>query len=125
MPGKVSPLRLGTHENGLTVVAEVVGEHAVIAARGNGPVRLTPKGAAHLAAWLRAWARPRARLDLWGHGDIARELGVSDGTVTNWRGKPTFPPPAAEPSCGPVWEADLVRAWARERPKAGRPRRAS
>lgn len=125
MPGKVSPLRLGTHEGGLAVAAEADADGATITARGGGPVRLTPKGAAHLAAWLRAWARPRAKLDLWGHGDIVRELGVSDGTVTNWRRKPTFPAPAAEPSCGPVWEADLVRAWARERPKAGRPRRAS
>ncbi len=124
MPGHVEPLRLGTHEGGLTVAAEADAERATITARGGGPVHLTPKGAEHLSTWLRAWARPRAKLALWGHGDIAAAFKVSDGTVTNWRRHPTFPPPAAEPSCGPVWHPDLVRAWERaDRPKAGRPRR--
>jgi type I restriction enzyme M protein len=57
--------------------------------------------------------------ELLGMTDIARLAGVSRSVVANWRARHSdFPPPAAEPTAGPVFRREDVAEWlAKNRPE--------
>lgn len=52
---------------------------------------------------------------LMGTAEIAALLGVSRQRVLQLAAHPAFPAPVAVLSMGKVWQADDIRAWARER----------
>lgn len=62
--------------------------------------------------------------DLAATGDLARDYGVNNSTITNWTTRyPDFPQPLAILSTGPVWSRWMVRQWHDARDwQAGRPR---
>lgn len=92
---------------------------------GERPLLLTRRGAAALADWLQAWARPRTRIKLWGCAEIIREFKIGTATLANWRRYRSFPKPLAELASGPVWERRAVENWVKlDRPRRGpRPKR--
>ena len=116
-----APLRLGG-AGGVGLEAERIenGRRAVLRGPTGELATLTKQGGGLLADWLIAWTRPR--LKLWGVGDVMREMDIAESTLHAWRKHPDFPTPW-ETSSGPIWEAQAVRAWARRRPKPGRPRK--
>ena len=58
---------------------------------------------------------------LWGQAEICEGLGCTHLSIKRWREGSGFPDPIAQLRMGGVYDADEVRAWARDR-KA--PRRA-
>jgi chromosome partitioning protein len=53
-------------------------------------------------------------VDLVGSSEVAEMLGISKQTLINWRNRAAdFPEPAAELKSGPVWQRELVVAWAK------------
>ena len=54
-------------------------------------------------------------LELWGPGEVVRELDVSRVTFKRWRDAGVFPEPIAQLTIGPVWLADGVRRWSDDR----------
>jgi len=128
----LAPLHLGTAERGEPELSAEVLERkplstvALITTR-SGSVFVGPKGAAALADWLHAFARPKPELVLWSVEGIRQECNVSRSTVYKWTAKPDFPRPVPVVGGGaPVWEARAVKAWVRlARRSGGRPRRNS
>lgn len=53
--------------------------------------------------------------EVWGPGEITRNLGVSRATMKRWRDAGGFPEPYQELSIGPVWLAEDVRKWSENR----------
>ncbi len=51
---------------------------------------------------------------LYGHGDIARRLGVHLGTVYRWAAEPDWPAGAGKIGKIQFYRADDVRAWLEE-----------
>jgi hypothetical protein len=51
--------------------------------------------------------------ELMGRTEVARVLGVAPTNLEKIC--PVLPPPALRPACGPLWRADLIRAFAAER----------
>jgi predicted DNA-binding transcriptional regulator AlpA len=49
--------------------------------------------------------------EVWGPGEITRNLGVSRATMKRWRDAGGFPEPYQELSIGPVWLAEDVKRW--------------
>lgn len=121
------PLRLGKRGEAVTLHARetIPGMRVAVSLPtlpGDPTVSLSKQGAGVLGRWLFDWARPRAKLTLWSAAGIAKECGVSRGTVHNWRRARGFPDPIPVVGGAPVWEASAVKAWVRlERPKPGRP----
>lgn len=117
-------LHLGTHGEGIHLTAEVVTADTAELRGTNGAVAtLSKRGGDTLARWLLEWARPRARLRLWGTGDILAKHKISPATLHHWRKIKGFPTPY-ETSSGPIWEAHLINAWVRDnRPSRGRPKK--
>jgi len=61
---------------------------------------------------------------LGGSSEVAAELGVSLSRVTALRQRADFPDPIGEIAQGPIWDLDVIAAWAGSslrRTKAGRP----
>lgn len=119
-PKGPAPLELGTGDRvALRATVDLLpgGEHEAAfleSGSGENALTLSKQGAGTLGRWLLDWARPRAKLKLWGIDGIAKECKVSRRTAYNWAAKEGFPPPLdVVGGNGPVWEADAVKAWVR------------
>lgn len=130
-PRGPAPLHLGAGDQLCATAREVVpspkGQVVIeLPLPGKPTLRLSKRGAGLLGRWLLDWARPRAKIELWGIEGIAQKCKVSRATVYNWKAREGFPQPIkVVGGNGDVWEAAAVRAWMKqERPVMGRKRKA-
>jgi len=66
-------------------------------------------------------ARPSARLDLLGMGELMKLLGVSRSRVWQISLRPDFPPPVATLIVGNIWLREDIIRWADQRGRALHP----
>jgi predicted DNA-binding transcriptional regulator AlpA len=53
--------------------------------------------------------------DLVGLAEVAAMLNITRTQARNWTRRPDFPEPLARLRATPVWRADDVKAWAKQR----------
>jgi predicted DNA-binding transcriptional regulator AlpA len=58
--------------------------------------------------------------DWWGVRQVAKFLGVQETTVRSWVSRQRMPEPDGHVGRTPVWRAETIRGWARNRPRKGR-----
>lgn len=55
----------------------------------------------------------------WRYKEIAAQLGVTEGTLRNYRARGQMPEPDGQDRYGPWWQPATITSWAANRPGPG------